>query len=118
MLDVDGIVWRTPTTAKHRAERVPLNNRGGSAFRTPGCALTVRLLSKQSLYRLCLGDFGGISGLSAERFGNLGKYLAELQVSAPHCVLPYRREEYAYTLAIGFKLAKKPITNKNASQRD
>jgi hypothetical protein len=59
---------------------------------------------------------GFINGVSADRSGNIPKYLAELHASAPHYVLPHRREERVYPSAIRLKSPKYPIKNKNASQ--
>ncbi|WP_218190792.1 MULTISPECIES: IS4 family transposase [unclassified Pseudomonas] len=59
---------------------------------------------------------GFINGVSADRSGNIPKYLAELHASASHCVLPQCREERIYPRAIRLKSPKYPIKNKNASQ--
>ncbi|MVW87129.1 IS4 family transposase [Pseudomonas sp. PB101] len=59
---------------------------------------------------------GFINSVSADRSGNIPKYLAELHASAPHYVLPHRREERIYPRAIRLKSPKYPIRNKNASQ--
>ncbi len=59
---------------------------------------------------------GFINGVSADRSGNIPKYLAELHASASHYVLPHRREERIYPRAIRLKSQKYPIKNKNASQ--
>ena len=59
---------------------------------------------------------GFINSVSADRSGNIPKYLAELHASAPHYVLPHRREERVYPRAIRLKSPKYPIRNKNASQ--
>ncbi|MNQ48669.1 Transposase DDE domain protein [compost metagenome] len=59
---------------------------------------------------------GLINSVSADRSGNIPKYLAELHASAPHYVLPHRREERVYPRAIRLKSSKYPIRNKNASQ--
>jgi hypothetical protein len=59
---------------------------------------------------------GLINSVCADRSGNIPKYLAELHASAPHYVLPHRREERVYPRAIRLKSSKYPIRNKNASQ--
>lgn len=59
---------------------------------------------------------GFINSVSADRSGNIPKYLAELHASAPHYVLPHRREERIYPRSIRLKSPKYPIKNKNASQ--
>jgi hypothetical protein len=57
---------------------------------------------------------GFINSVSADRSGNIPKYLAELHASAPYYVLPYRREERVYPRAIRLKSLKYPIRNKNS----
>ncbi|AZE50492.1 Transposase InsG for insertion sequence element IS4 [Pseudomonas chlororaphis] len=55
---------------------------------------------------------GFINSVSVDRSGNIPKYLAELHASAPHYVLPHRREERIYPRAIRLKSPKYPIRNK------
>jgi hypothetical protein len=52
---------------------------------------------------------GFIHSVSADRSGNIPKYLAKLHASASHYVLTHRR-------AIRLKSPKYPIRKKNASQ--
>lgn len=59
---------------------------------------------------------GFINCVSADRSGNIQKYLAELHASAPRYVLPHRREARIYPRAIRLRSPKYPIRNKNASQ--
>ncbi len=51
---------------------------------------------------------GFINGVSADRSGNIPKYLTELHASASHYVLPHRREERVYPRAIRLKSPKYP----------
>jgi hypothetical protein len=55
---------------------------------------------------------GFINSVSADRSGNIPKYLAELYASAMHYVLPHQREERIYPRAIRLKSLKYPIKNK------
>lgn len=59
---------------------------------------------------------GFINSVSADRSGNIPKYLAELHASAPYYVPPHRREERVYPRAIRLKSLKYPIRNTNTSQ--
>lgn len=61
---------------------------------------------------------GFLNGISADRSGNIPKYLAELHASAMHYVLPHRREDRVYPRSIKPKPSKYPERdkNKNASQ--
>lgn len=49
---------------------------------------------------------GFINSVSADRSGNITKYLAELHASVSHYVLPHRREERIYPRAIRLKSPK------------
>ncbi|WP_218276517.1 MULTISPECIES: transposase domain-containing protein [Pseudomonas] len=71
---------------------------------------------RTELQRVYLGDPEVYQRRSADRSGNIPKYLAELHASASHYVLPHRREERIYPRAIRLKSQKYPIKNKNASQ--
>lgn len=59
---------------------------------------------------------GFINSVSADRSGNIAEYLAELHASAPHYVLPHRRDERVYPRPIRLKPPKYPIRKKNASK--
>ena len=55
---------------------------------------------------------GFLNGISADRSGNIPKYLAELHASTIHYVLPHRREDRAYPRAIKPKPSKHPERDK------
>jgi len=59
---------------------------------------------------------GFLNGVSLNHPGNIPRYLAELQASAMHYVLPHRREDRSYPRAVKPKPSKYPTRNKNASQ--
>ncbi len=72
--------------------------------------------SEMSFTACTWATLGLINNVCADRSGNIPKYQAELHASAPHYVLPHRREERVYPRAIRLKSSKYPIRNKNASQ--
>ncbi|SDK12968.1 IS4 transposase [Pseudomonas indica] len=59
---------------------------------------------------------GFLNGTSLNHPGNIPRYLAELQASARHYVLPHRREDRRYPRVVRPKPSKYPTKNKNASQ--
>lgn len=58
---------------------------------------------------------GLLNGVSLTHPGNIPRYLAELQASAMHYVLPHRREDRSYPRVVKPKPSKYPARYKNAS---
>lgn len=57
---------------------------------------------------------GFLNGTSLSHPGNIPRYLAELQASAMHYVLPHRREDRSYPREVKAKPSKYPSRSKNA----
>lgn len=59
---------------------------------------------------------GFLNGTSLSHPSNIPRYLAELQASAMHYVLPHCLDERSYPRVVKAKPSKYPSRNKNASQ--